>query len=89
MSEGVGVFLPKKDNVSEEEFFFSVFKAKEIKKIDGEDYVILDSDVGEMRIPVKKTFEYFIEMFETLGEEDKEKLFRLLRGYVEESMSTL
>ncbi len=89
MSEGIGVFLPKKEDVSEEEFLFSVFKAKEIRKIEGEDYVILDSDVGELRIPVKKIFGYFIEMFETLGEEDKEKLLRLIKGYVEEGIATL
>ncbi|NOZ58384.1 MAG: hypothetical protein GXO66_02220 [Euryarchaeota archaeon] len=86
MSEGIGVFLPKKENVSEEEFLFSVFKAKEIRKIDGEDYVILDSDVGELRIPVRKVYEYFIEMFDTLGEEDRRKLMGLLRGYVEEGL---
>ncbi|WP_457555006.1 hypothetical protein [Candidatus Pyrohabitans sp.] len=89
MSEGIGVFLPKKDDVSEEEFLFSVFKATEIRRIDGEDYVILDSDVGELRIPVRKIYEYFIEMFDDLKEEDREKLLTLLKGYVEEGIATL
>lgn len=74
MKKGVGVFIPEKEDLSEEEILSSAFRAKRIEEIDGTEYVILTSEAGDMILPLKGIVEEFVGMFKGLSPKDIEKL---------------
>ncbi len=74
MEKGVGVFIPEKEEFSEEEILSSVFRAKKIEEIDGTEYVILTSEAGDMILPLKGMVEEFVGMFKGLSSQDIDKL---------------
>ncbi len=74
MDKGVGVFIPENEDFSEHEFLKSIFKARKIKKVEDVDYVMLNSEAGEMIIPVEDMLSEFLNIFDELSSADIEKL---------------
>ncbi len=75
----IGIFIPRSKSAREEDFFKAVFRAKEIRDIEGEKYAILVSEAGEMRVSLKAMIDTFVEIFENCSEREAQELEKAVR----------